>query len=78
MSRESFCRFFKRATGQPLFSFVNRVRISHACSLLIDSTMNISETCYASGFNNLSNFNLKFKAIKGISPSQFRRQFLGK
>ena len=75
MSPEAFCRFFKKTTRQPLFTFINRTRISHTCSLLIDTTMSISEACYASGFNNLSNFNRRFRSIKGLSPRQFRTQF---
>jgi len=75
MSPEAFCRFFKKTTGQTLFSFINQIRIGHACALLIDSAMTISEICYASGFNNLSNFNRRFKVIKGMSPRKFRNQF---
>ena len=75
MSPGSFCRFFRKMTGQTLFSFINRIRIGHACALLIDGALNISEAGYASGFNNLSNFNRRFRQIKGMNPRQFRRQF---
>lgn len=40
--------------------------------MLVDSTKNISEICYESGFNNLSNFNRIFKAKRGITPRDFR------
>jgi AraC-like DNA-binding protein len=75
MNPQSFCRFFRKMTGQALFSFVNRTRIGHACALLIDTDVNISEACYASGFNNLSNFNRRFREIKGTSPRLFLRQY---
>ena len=75
MSPESFCRFFRKMTGQTLFSFINRIRVGHACALLIGSALNISEAGYASGFSNLSNFNRRFRQIKGVNPRQFRRQF---
>ena len=34
--------------------------------------MQITEVCFASGFNNLSNFNRQFLAQKGMTPSRFR------
>ena len=34
--------------------------------------MRITDVCFASGFNNLSNFNRQFLAQKGMPPSRFR------
>ena len=39
--------------------------------------MPITEVCFASGFNNLSNFNRQFLAQKGMTPTQFRRALTG-
>ncbi len=73
MHKDAFCRFFRKMTGQTLFEFINNTRVGHACALLIDTDMNITEACYASGFNNLSNFNRRFKITKGMTPKQFRK-----
>jgi AraC-like DNA-binding protein len=75
MNPQAFSRFFKKNTGQKLFDFINHVRIGHACSLLIETSMNVSEICYSSGYNNLSHFNRQFQALKKMSPRAFRHQY---
>lgn len=78
MSESQFSRFFRRATGNTFTDFVNRVRISRACQLLMDTDQQITHICYGVGFNNVANFNRRFLEIKGTTPSRFRRQSLGR
>ena len=75
MSPSSFSRFFKLRTGKTLSSYIIDIRLGVASRALVDSNQNISEICYGSGFNNLSNFNRVFKAKKGISPKEFRQLY---
>lgn len=72
MTTNSFCRFFKDRSQKSLTQFVNEIRIGHACKLLQNVEYSISEVCYASGYNNLTNFNKFFKLITGMKPSQYR------
>jgi len=72
MTTNSFCRFFKDRAQKSLTQFVNEIRIGHACKLLRSTDHSISEVCYASGYNNLTNFNKFFKQITGMKPSQYR------
>ncbi|MES2716180.1 MAG: helix-turn-helix domain-containing protein [Pseudomonadota bacterium] len=74
MSESRFSRFFRRATGNSFTDFVNRVRINRACQLLMESDRRVGDICYEVGFNNLANFNRRFLEIKGLTPSEFRRQ----
>jgi AraC-like DNA-binding protein len=74
MSESSFSRFFRRATGNTFTDFVNRVRINRACQLLMESDRLITHICYEVGFNNVANFNRRFLEIKGMTPSDFRKQ----
>ena len=74
MSESRFSRFFRRATGNTFTDFVNRVRINRACQLLMESDRTITAICYEVGFNNVANFNRRFLEIKGMTPSEFRRQ----
>ena len=72
-SRSAFSRAFKAHTGLSLVQFINRLRINFACQLLMtDPDLPIIDLCFQAGFNNLSNFNRRFLAMKGMSPSQFR------
>ena len=74
MSESRFSRFFRRATGNTYTDFVNHVRISRACQLLTSSDSYITNICYEVGFNNVANFNRRFLEIKGMTPSEYRKQ----
>lgn len=74
MSESRFSRFFRRATGNTFTDFVNRVRINRACQLLMESDRKVGDICFEVGFNNLANFNRRFLEIKGMTPTEFRRQ----
>jgi AraC-like DNA-binding protein len=76
MSESKFSRFFRKATGNTFTDFLNRVRISRACQLLMDTDQQVNHVCYEVGFNNVANFNRRFLDIKGMTPSEFRRQSL--
>lgn len=74
-SVSQFCRYFKLHTRKTYFEYLTELRMEAACKLLADPNQNIAQICYAVGFNNLSHFNRKFKKIKGMTPSQFRKAF---
>ncbi len=68
-----FSRVFKQATGRCFSEFVNRLRISKSCELLADGEKTVTDVCFESGFNNISNFNRRFQQLKGMTPSHYRR-----
>ncbi len=70
----AFSRAFRAHTGLTFVRYVNRLRIDRACELLMSSDEGVADICYQVGFNNLSNFNRHFMALKGMSPSLFRRE----
>lgn len=76
MSKNAFCRYFKKRTNKTFFQFLIEIRIENACKLILNkpelAISIISEQC---GFNNIANFNRKFKELKNCSPTQFRSQF---
>ena len=74
MSESRFSRFFRRATGNSFTDFVNHVRINSACHLLMQTDHLVTDICYQVGFNNVANFNRRFLEIKGMTPTEFRRQ----
>lgn len=58
--------------------FVNSYRIEKAKKLLISSSSmkeKIASIAYDSGFNNVTSFNLAFKAMTKLTPSEFRKRF---
>lgn len=72
MNEAAFCRYFKNATKKTFTQFVNETRIGYACKLLIDGNKNVSQICYESGFNNISNFNRQFRRITGKTPQMYQ------
>jgi len=76
MTPNAFCRYFKQRTNKTFVNFLIDIRIGNACKLLTkNNDLNITEISYKSGFNNLANFNRKFKAIKGVTPSEYRKKY---
>ncbi len=72
MTESRFSRYFNRETESTFSSFVNRVRIHKACEMLMHTDHQISSICYAVGFNNVANFNRRFRDFKGMTPKEFR------
>jgi len=72
LSPAAFSRYFHRHMGKTFESYVNEVRIGHVCRLLLESKMTIAEAAYGVGYNSLANFNRRFRAITGRTPSKFR------
>ena len=71
-SVSTFSRAFRRHTGLTFVQYVNALRIELACQHLSQDDLTIMEICHEVGFNNLSNFNRRFLALKGMPPSKFR------
>jgi len=74
LSKPAFCRYFKKMTRLTFTQFVNHYRIDKAKKLLL-SGKNVTETCFASGFESLSYFNRTFKKITGTNPISFRSRY---
>jgi len=75
MTKNAFCKYFKKRTNKTYFRFLNELRIENACKLLIDKNdSSIEALAYECGFKNISNFNRQFKMIKNMSPNNFRKR----
>jgi AraC-like DNA-binding protein len=74
LSKGAVSRYFSNTTDGNFTNFVNRVRINEACELLSRTDSPISNICYEVGFNNVANFNRRFREIKHSTPSEFRQK----
>lgn len=72
LTPQSFCRYFKLKTRKSYIQFLMEARIGHACRMLLENELSISEICYSCGYKNISHFNHQFKKITNKSPSQYR------
>lgn len=75
MSVSSFSRFFRRTTGKAFHAYLNEVRMSRACQLLIQTDRTVADIAEATGFHNVSGFNRNFLKLRDKTPSAFRREF---
>ena len=65
-------RIFKESCGIQYTKYINAVRASYAARLLKEHPQKtISEITYDAGFGSIRNFNREFKALYGISPTDF-------
>lgn len=75
MTEAAFCRYFKSRTNKTFSDFVKEIRIGNACKILQNEQKSISQICYESGYNTVSNFNNQFKSLKRISPLQYQKLY---
>ncbi len=74
MTKNAFCKYFKKRTNKTYIQFLSELRIEHACKLLrTEKELSIVDIAESSGFNNISNFNRQFKSLKRMSPSAFKK-----
>jgi AraC-like DNA-binding protein len=72
LSPTAFSRYFKSRIRKSFSEFLIHLRIGYACKLLIYEERTVTQVCYESGFQNLSNFNQQFKRQIGLTPKKYQ------
>ncbi|HTA43306.1 MAG TPA: helix-turn-helix transcriptional regulator [Bryobacteraceae bacterium] len=75
MSERSLHRLFVRHLGENVTDYLGRLRIGRACMWLVETDRPISVIAADVGFSNLSNFNRRFRAVRHMTPKEFRRHY---
>ena len=70
-------RRIKALFGRSLKSEITRVRLDSAKLLLQETNLKISQVASRSGFNESKYFCEVFRTVEGITPTTYRKQFLG-
>lgn len=76
LTPSAFSRFFRQMTGQTFVAFRNVCRVREASRRLIETDWPITRIAFDCGFENLANFNRRFRETEGESPGQYRRKRL--
>lgn len=74
VSQEHLTRIFKKYLGVTPTNYINDLRLKYASDLITKKNIDITDACFASGFNNISHFYHTFKKKYGCSPKQFIKQ----
>lgn len=68
-------RLFTRHTRTSISTYVTGLRIGDACSRLSSTDQPIQHVADAVGYASLANFNRQFKALRGMTPREYRGRF---
>jgi len=76
VSRSYLSHTFSQRIGTNFRTYINTLRADQACIMLRNSTQSITNIAYECGFETQRTFNRVFSEIYGITPTQYRNQFL--
>ncbi len=75
MSSTNFYRKLKQISGLSPGDMIRTIRLKHAAELLRQTTMNVTEVFYESGFNNRSYFYREFQKMYQLPPKQYQLKY---
>ena len=71
-------QLFKSEIGVNFLAYLTNIRMEHAKKLLLTTSLSIAEVSEQSGYGDYRVFTKVFKKNEGVTPSQYRRDFLEK
>jgi AraC-like DNA-binding protein len=71
LSPAYFSKAFKEYTGNSPHAYLNSVRIEHACQLLTNVDLNVTEVAIRVGYPSVFAFSKTFRKFTGMSPSKW-------
>lgn len=74
LSKEQFCRIFKKHFYKTPIDYLIHYRISKAADLLIHTDLPIIDIAFETGFESANYFTIAFKNITKITPREFRNR----
>lgn len=71
-------KIFTKTTGESFNSYIDHKRIDHSKELLKENNLKVYEVAEQVGYKNVDYFHKKFKKYVGISPAEYRKNFIEK
>jgi len=72
MSPRTLHRVFAGHLGVNVSDYLRKLRVGHACMLLVETDLTIGAIAARAGFSNLSNFNRAFLKSRQMTPMELR------
>jgi len=77
LSTAHFARMFRKSTGQTPHQFVLRQRLERARAMLRARDGRVLDVALACGFKTQQHFAQAFRAVWGVSPTDYRQELVG-
>lgn len=74
ISKSHFSKIFKKMVGCTYQSYLNKIRIDKARTMLLNPNNTITYVAYSVGYYDLTHFERIFKKIVGQTPTQYRKR----
>lgn len=76
LSAQYISQLFKNEIGVNFLVYLTNIRMEQAKKLLLSTPLSIAEVSERSGYSDYRVFTKVFKKTEGVTPSQYRRNFL--
>ena len=76
LSAQYISQLFKNEIGVGFLAYLTNIRMERAKQLLLSTSLSIAEVSEQSGYGDYRVFTKVFKKAEGITPSQYRRDFI--
>ncbi|GHC49316.1 helix-turn-helix domain-containing protein [Neogemmobacter tilapiae] len=75
LSLSGLHRLFRKHTQSSVTDYVIRLRVGEACARLSGSDQPIQHVAADVGYTSMANFNRQFRALRGMTPREYRALF---
>jgi DNA-binding GntR family transcriptional regulator/AraC-like DNA-binding protein len=76
LSTTYFSHMFRKSTGQSPHQFVLRIKVERAKEMLRAAEVRVLDVAVACGFKTQQHFARVFRRLCGVSPTEYRQEFL--
>ena len=76
LSAQYVSQLFKNEIGVNFLAYLKNIRMEKAKSLLLSTALSVAEVAEQCGYGDYRVFTKVFRKNEGVTPSQYRREFL--
>ncbi len=76
LSKDHFIRLFRQEMNTTPLKYINQKKMEKAQLLLLTESLSVKEVAYRLAFDDYSYFNRLFKKVTGMTPQEYRREYL--
>ena len=76
LSAQYVSQLFKNEIGVGFLAYLTNIRMEKAKKLLLSTELSVAEVAERAGYADYRVFTKSFKKAEGVTPSQYRREFL--